>query len=76
MSAHAQQAAKGPTKQLQAADLKAWKTIRTPSLSPDGKWFAYVLGPNEGEATVIIRSTGADGKEMKFPIGEAPAGAG
>ncbi len=76
VSAHAQQAAKGPTKQLQAADLKAWKTIRTPSLSPDGKWFAYVLGPNEGEATVIIRSTGADGKEMKFPIGEAPAGAG
>src|SRR5215213_9339754 len=62
-------------RQLQSADLKAWKNIRTPVLSNDGKWFAYVLAPNEGDASVIIRSTGADAKEMKFPIGEA-GGAG
>src|SRR5690349_3606384 len=74
-SVHAQQAAaKGSAKQMQPADLKAWKSIRTPALSPDGKWFAYVLAPNEGDATVIIRSTGADAKEMKFPIGEAGGG--
>src|SRR5262249_15690774 len=75
-SVHAQAATKGSTKQLQAADLKAWKTIRATALSSDGKWFAYVVGPNEGDATVIIRSTGADGKEMKFPIGEAAGGGG
>ena len=40
-------AARGPTRQLQPADLKAWKNIRTPALSNDGKWFAYVLAPNE-----------------------------
>ena len=33
----------------------------------------YVLAPNEGDATVIVRSTGADAKEMKFPIGERAA---
>ncbi|HTE46968.1 MAG TPA: hypothetical protein VK636_17095, partial [Gemmatimonadaceae bacterium] len=75
--AGAQQAAapRGSTKQMQPADLKAWKNIRQTSLSNDGKWFAYVLAPNEGDATLIIRSTGADAKEMKFPIGEA-GGAG
>jgi hypothetical protein len=31
------QAAAKPTKQLTAADLKAWKSIRTSALSNDGK---------------------------------------
>src|SRR5690349_22338926 len=62
------------TKQMQPADLKAWKSIRQSVLSNDGKWFAYVLAPNEGNAEVIIKSTGSDGKEMKFPIGDASAG--
>jgi hypothetical protein len=66
--------ASGPTKQLQSADLKAWKTIRNSVLSSDGKWFAYVLAPNEGDANVVIRSTGTDNKEWKFPIGSADAG--
>ena len=63
------------TKQMQPADLKTWKSIRQSVLSNDGKWFAYVLAPNEGDATLIVRSTGPDGKEMKYPIGEA-GGAG
>ena len=64
--------ASGPTKQMQPADLKAWKTIRQSVLSNDGKWFAYVLAPNEGDANVIIRSTGADDKEMNVPDRRAP----
>src|ERR1051325_5756435 len=52
------------TKQFTSADLKAWKGIRQTALSPDGKWFAYVLAPNEGDATVIIRATQDGGKEM------------
>lgn len=68
--------ASGATKQMQPADLKAWKTIRSSVLSPDGKWFAYVLAPNEGDANVIIRSTGTDNKEWTFPIGSADAGRG
>jgi dipeptidyl aminopeptidase/acylaminoacyl peptidase len=69
------QSAGKPTKQLSAADLKAWKSIRNPALSNDGKWFAYVLAPNEGNADVVIRSLG-DGRETKYPIGDASAGGG
>jgi hypothetical protein len=63
-------------KQLTPADLKGWKGIRTPVLSNDGKWFAYVLAPNEGDATVVIRPTADGGKELRFPIGEVPGPAG
>src|SRR5689334_18099340 len=64
-----------PTKQMTPADLKAWKNIRNATLSNDGKWFAYALAPNEGNAEVVIRSV-ADGKETRFPIGDANAGGG
>jgi dipeptidyl aminopeptidase/acylaminoacyl peptidase len=63
-------------KQLTPADLKAWKTIRTPVVSNDGKWFAYVLAPNEGDATVVVRQTSEGATEQRFPIGEPPAPAG
>lgn len=64
------QAAARATKQMSAADLKAWKNIRNAALSDDGKWFAYVLAPNEGNAEVVIRSI-PDGKEMRYPVGNA-----
>ncbi len=63
-------------RQLSVNDLLGWKGIRTPALSNDGKWFAYVLAPNEGDAEVIVRSTAAGAKEMRFPIGDASAGGG
>src|SRR5262245_22472033 len=72
----AAQSTKGATKQLTPADLKAWKTIRQTTLSNDGKWLVYVIGPNEGDATLVVRSTGADGKETKFPVGDAGAAGG
>jgi len=77
-AAHGQQSATphGAAKQLQSTDLKEWKSIRQSALSNDGAWFAYVVSPNEGDATLVIRSTAADGKELKFPIGEIPSGAG
>jgi hypothetical protein len=56
-------ASKGPTKQMTPADLKAWKSIRQSVLSNDGKWFVYVLAPNEGDASLVVRSTGTDAKE-------------
>ena len=62
------------SKQLTSADLKAWKNIRSPSLSKDGKWFAYILAPNEGDANVVVRPTADGGKETRFAIGEMPAG--
>src|SRR6184192_1832265 len=64
------------TKQLTAADLKAWKSIRSPVVSNDGKWFAYVLVPNEGDATVVVRQTADGATEQRFPIGEPPTAQG
>src|SRR5436190_22442627 len=61
------------SKQMTAADLKAWKSIRTPVVSSDGKWFAYVLSPNEGDATVVIRQTAEGATEQRFSIGEPPS---
>ncbi len=61
---------------LSLTDLLTWKSIRTPQFSNDGKWIAYILAPNEGDADVIIRPAAAAGKELKFAIGEMPAGGG
>lgn len=60
-------------RQLALNDLLTWKSVRNPQLSNDGKWFAYVLAPNEGDAEVVIRGTAAGAKEIRFGIGEVPA---
>ena len=60
-------------RQLTLNDLLTWKSIRTPQLSNDGKSFAYVLAPNEGDAEVVIRGTAPGSREMRFAIGEIPA---
>ncbi|HWC46038.1 MAG TPA: hypothetical protein VG868_07975, partial [Casimicrobiaceae bacterium] len=63
-------------KQLAPADLKGWKSIRSPVVSNDGRWFAYMLAPNEGDATLVLRQTAEGATEQRFPIGEPPAGVG
>jgi len=62
-------------KQLDPADLAFWKNVRFTALSNDGKWFAYQLTPNEGDAEVVVRPTG-EGEERRFKIGEPPPPAG
>ncbi|HVZ49887.1 MAG TPA: prolyl oligopeptidase family serine peptidase [Gemmatimonadaceae bacterium] len=61
-------------RQLTLNDLLTWRSIRNADLSNDGKWFAYVIAPNEGDAEVIIRGTAAGAQEMRFPIGDASGG--
>jgi dipeptidyl aminopeptidase/acylaminoacyl peptidase len=63
-------------RQLTLNDLLTWKGIRSPGLSNDGKWFAYILAPNEGDAEVVVRSTAAGAKETRYPIGDATAAGG
>jgi len=63
-------------RQLSLNDLLTWKGIGAPQLSNDGKWFAYVLAPNEGDAEVVIRGTALGAQEMRFPVGDASGGAG
>lgn len=60
-------------KPLDPEALKGWQTIRTTALSHDGRWFAYVMAPNEGNAEVVVRPT-TEGEERRFPMGELPSG--
>jgi dipeptidyl aminopeptidase/acylaminoacyl peptidase len=57
-----------PLEEIQ--DILAWKSIRSPTISNDGLWFAYRLSPQEGDGEVIIRKTKEE-KEYTFPAGEA-----
>ncbi len=54
---------------ITSADVKAWNTIRQNVLSNDGKWFAYTVGPAEGDLTVVYRGTGANASETRVPVG-------
>jgi dienelactone hydrolase len=58
-------------KPIQLNDILAWKRILSPSVSPDGVWFAYRVSPAEGNSEVVIRNL-KDGKDQHFPIGEIP----
>ncbi|MDH5234874.1 MAG: prolyl oligopeptidase family serine peptidase [Gemmatimonadota bacterium] len=71
--AAAAQPAKRP---LGLEDLLSWKGIRFPTLSNDGRWMAYLLAPNEGDAEFVVRSTAAGATETRVAIGEPPSGFG
>jgi len=51
-------------------DIRAWNSIRQNVLSNDGRWFAYVLGPSEGDATLVLRGTARDARETRIDVGE------
>ena len=59
-------------KPIQLNDILAWKRIVSPSVSPDGVWFAYRVSPAEGNSEVVIRNL-KDGKDQHFAIGQIPA---
>ncbi len=61
---------------LALEDLLSWKGIRFPALSNDGRWLAYVLAPNEGDAEFLVRGTAAGAAETRIAIGEPPSGFG
>jgi acetyl esterase/lipase len=65
----AAQSASAP-RPMTPADISAWKSIRSTQLSHDGRWFAYVLAPNEGDAEVILREVVANGREHRFSVGD------
>lgn len=59
----------GKGRPITSTDVKNWNTIRQNVLSNDGKWFAYVVGPAEGDLTVAIRGTAANATETRVPVG-------
>ncbi|MDQ8144695.1 MAG: prolyl oligopeptidase family serine peptidase [Gemmatimonadota bacterium] len=75
-AATAAQATTAPKRPLTMEDLLSWRGIRTPALSNDGRWMAYVLAPNEGDAEFVVRGTAAGATETRVAIGEPAAGFG
>ncbi len=63
-------------RQLTLNDLLTWKNLSAAQLSNDGKWFAYVIAPSEGNAEVVVRGTAAGASELRFPVGDASGGGG
>jgi dipeptidyl aminopeptidase/acylaminoacyl peptidase len=59
-----------PKKRITHADYEIWNTASGVTLSPDGRFLAYVVRPMDGEAdgTVIVRNIGV-GSEYRFPTG-------
>ena len=66
-------ATNGGKKSIQIEDIIAWKTIGATSLSKNGEWFAYRVGPQEGDAELVVKNI-QSGKELKFPLGESGGG--
>jgi dipeptidyl aminopeptidase/acylaminoacyl peptidase len=50
----------GGLKVLTLADYGQWKRIASSAISPDGKWMAYVLQPNDGDATLLLKQLDGD----------------
>jgi len=55
-------------------DILSWESIISPTTSNNGRWFAYRLGPAEGDSEVFIKDTQGD-KVYNFPVGERSRGA-
>src|SRR3954470_7427379 len=69
LSALSAQTAKRP---LNHRDFDSWRTITSQRLSPDGRFLAYGLFPQEGDGEIVIRSL-VTGKEQREPGGARPA---
>ncbi len=49
---------------LDHEDVLRWKTIGSPSLSPDGVWLAFVLTSMEGDPSLVIKAARPGGPEV------------
>src|SRR4051812_23155118 len=64
--------AQTPKRPLNHRDFDSWRTITSQRLSPDGRFLAYGLFPQEGDGEIVIRSL-VTGKEQREPGGMRPA---
>ena len=56
---------------LANADSDSWRSIQGSQLSPDGRFIAYALVPQDGDGEVVVRNL-ETGKEWRAPRGAAP----
>ncbi len=68
ISAALAQTAKRP---LNHKDYDGWRAITGQKLSPDGKYLAYGVFPQEGDGELIVRNL-VTGQDTRFPAGARP----
>lgn len=59
----------GGGRPITSADIRNWNSVRQSALSNDGKWFAYVVGSSESDATLILRGTAQNATEKRINVG-------
>ena len=52
-------------------DYDAWRSIATPILSRDGRYFAYSYMPQDGDGDLVVRDL-RTGKEQRYGVGALP----
>ena len=57
---------------LRHSDYDGWRSILSPSISPDGRFVVYGLYPEEGDGEVVVRDL-QSGKEYRQSAGQRPA---
>ena len=60
-----------PKKQLTHEDLVAWKQIKSPTISNNGRWVAWSLKAEEGDAALKVWNADT-GTTLTFDRGEKP----
>src|SRR5690242_11849198 len=50
----------GALKVLNLPDYGRWNRITSTAISPDGKWMTYILQPNDGDATLLVKQLDGD----------------
>jgi dipeptidyl aminopeptidase/acylaminoacyl peptidase len=65
-------AAQDRPRPLTPADFNGWRSISNQRLSPDGRWVAYGVFPQEGDGEVVVRNL-ATGREIRENAGVRPA---
>src|SRR5262245_39080112 len=53
---------------LRHSDYDSWRSIQSPQFSPDGKFLAYALTPQEGDGEVVVRNL-TTAAEWRYPRG-------
>ncbi|MBR5385458.1 MAG: hypothetical protein IK143_06310, partial [Bacteroidales bacterium] len=50
----------------------AWETVTTMQVSPSGDVITWIVAPQEGDATLYIKTLGKKGRELNIPRGASP----
>lgn len=69
---HAQSPAPAAPKAISLEDYAKFKRITAAAISGDGKWMHYTVTPNDGDATLFVKSLDDD-KAYEVPRGANPA---